>query len=403
LNYGAPLSAANVVIFTHLFRTARPSNLPRFGYLNAMKYVRMPIEVESPEELGYNTILHNLAESSLCDLSVADLPTLPGNLLLAYGDHKGIPQLRQLIAEEGGISDASQVLLTPGAAGALFFVNTSILSREKHLLVMHPNYATNFETPRAIGCDISYIKLLTEKALIRRKEILGLLQPNTAMISLTTPHNPTGKCIPEEDMNWLIELCEEKQIFLLVDETYRSIPLGKKPGALYAARSKMVISVSSLSKAFGLPGLRIGWAVTSNKNLYNTLLAAKEQVILGNPVVDEALALEAMKKKDIILHSMEKHLQTNLKLLTSWMQNETRIQVPLPEGGCVCFCKLPEAARTKVFYEVLYDKHKTYVGHGHWFEQDDHYFRLGFGWPKPDSLKQGLLAISAALDEALRK
>ncbi len=366
-----------------------------------MKYVRMPIEVESPEELGYDTILHNLAESSLCDLSVADLPAVPGNLLLAYGDHKGIPELRQLIAEDGGIEDASQVLLTPGAAGALFFVNTSLLSGEKHLLVMHPNYATNFETPRAIGCGISYIRLLPGMALIRREEILSMLQPNTAMISITTPHNPTGKCIPEEDMDWLIELCEEKQIFLLVDETYRSIPLGKKPGALYASKSKMVISVSSLSKAYGLPGLRIGWAVTSNKQLYNTLLAAKEQVLLGNPVVDEALALEAMKNKNRILSSMEKHLQTNLDLLKTWIANETRINVPLPEGGCVCFCKLPEAAKTKVFYEVLYYKHKTYVGPGHWFEQDDHYFRLGFGWPKPDSFKQGLLAISAALDEAL--
>ncbi|MFN5305532.1 MAG: pyridoxal phosphate-dependent aminotransferase [Bacteroidota bacterium] len=397
------MSAANVVFFTQLFGLPAPSTLPQFGYLNAMKYVRMPIEVESPEELGYNTILHNLAESSLCDLSVADLPALPGNLLLAYGDHKGIPQLRQLIAEDGGISDPSHVLLTPGAAGALFFVNTSILSKEKHLLVMHPNYATNFETPRAIGCGISYIKLLPEKPLIRREEILGMIQPNTAMISVTTPHNPTGKCIPEDDMNWLIERCEEKQIYLLVDETYRSIPIGKKPGALYASRSKMVISVSSLSKAFGLPGLRIGWAVTSDKNLYHTLLAAKEQVLLGNPVVDEALALEAMKNKDFILKSMENHLQTNMKLLTTWMRSETRIQVPLPEGGCVCFCKLPEAARTKVFYEVLYHGYKTYVGPGHWFEQEDHYFRLGFGWPKPDSLEQGLLAISAALDEALRK
>ena len=362
----------------------------------------MPIEVESPEELGYNTILHNLAESSLCDLSVQDLPPVPSSLLLAYGDHKGIPELRRLIAADAGISDPDHILLTPGAAGALFFINTALLSPGDHLLVMHPNYATNFETPRAIGCEISYLRLHPEKALLDLEEITSLLRLETRLISVTSPHNPTGRCIPETDMMALIALCEEKNLYLLVDETYRSIPLqDERPKPLYAAKSKKVVSVSSLSKAFGLPGLRMGWAVTQDKELMYSLLAAKEQVLLGNPVIDEALALEAMKQKDVILGKMRVHLHNNLQILKDWTNTESRMMVPLPEGGCVCFCQLPGGVQTNTFYKVLYEKYKTYVGPGHWFEQPDTYFRLGFGWPSADSLRAGLQALSASLDEAL--
>ena len=111
----------------------------------------MPIEVESPEELGYGTIANNLAESSFSDLRLADygIDTDVGALLLQYGDHRGLPALRAEIAQD--VLDPGDVLVTAGAAAALFVVATTLLDTGDHALVVRPNYATNVETPRAIG------------------------------------------------------------------------------------------------------------------------------------------------------------------------------------------------------------------------------------------------------------
>ena len=123
----------------------------------------MPIEVESPEQLGYDTITNNLSESSVSDRRLADLGLdlsfASGDgldrLLLCYGDHLGDPRLREAVAAGGSGLHADDVLVTPGAAAALFATATSLLEAGDHAVIVRTNYATNLETPRAIGAAIA--------------------------------------------------------------------------------------------------------------------------------------------------------------------------------------------------------------------------------------------------------
>src|ERR1700722_20584620 len=125
-----------------------------------MRYRRMPIEAESPEELGYDPITNNLSESSVADRRLSDLGDLAlDSLLLCYGDHLGDPVLREAVAAQGSGLTAGDVLVTPGAAAALFCVATAILSPGDHLVVIRTNYATHLETPRAINADVDVVDL----------------------------------------------------------------------------------------------------------------------------------------------------------------------------------------------------------------------------------------------------
>src|SRR6476660_3430675 len=126
-----------------------------------MRYRRMPIEVESPEQLGYDTIAYNLSESSVADRLLADLgiDVDLDELVLCYGDHLGDPVLREAVAAGGEGLRADDVIITPGAAAALFATATSLLEPGDHAVVVRTNYATNLETPRAIGADLDIVDL----------------------------------------------------------------------------------------------------------------------------------------------------------------------------------------------------------------------------------------------------
>ena len=129
-----------------------------------MDYRRMPIEAESPEQFGYERIRFNLAESSVADTPLRDLEVSLDDLVLLYGDHLGRPGLRAAIAEGAPGVTAADVLVTPGAAAALFIISTTLLQAGDHVIVARPNYATNLETPVAIGADISFLDLRYEDA-----------------------------------------------------------------------------------------------------------------------------------------------------------------------------------------------------------------------------------------------
>jgi aspartate/methionine/tyrosine aminotransferase len=370
-----------------------------------MKYIRMPIEIESPEEIGYDVIQYNLTESSVADLSLADIGTLDPSIKLAYTDHKGKPALRKLIAEQYNSNiKMDEVLLTCGAAAALFMLNTSLLKANDHLIVVQPNYATNIEVPKAIGCKISYINLQIEnKWKLNIDEIKKAITPGTKLISITTPHNPTGMVLSEDELEKIIKIAEEENIYLLVDETYRDICFDTTY-PLAATLSNKVISISSVSKAYGLPGVRIGWVITKDKILFEKLLAAKEMMYITNSIVDEEVCYSFLQRKDFWKEKINKNAVENLTILQEWLEKEKRFEYELPKGGVVCFPAIKKeiVIDTEYFYKQLFSKYRTMVGPGHWFNMPDSFMRIGFAWIDKETLTTGLDNISRCLDDCLQ-
>jgi aspartate/methionine/tyrosine aminotransferase len=364
-----------------------------------MRYVRMPIEVESPEEYGYARIRYNLSESSIADRKLSDLGLTIPDLTLLYGEHRGRIRLRELVAAEGSGLKADDVLITTGAAGALFIIATSLLGTRDHLVVVRPNYATNIETPRAIGCATTHIELTFEDGYrIDPDHVAAAITDETRIVSVTCPHNPTGVMYGEAELRALVELTRSKGCHLLVDETYRDLSYdGVLP--LAASLGDHVISVSSLSKAYGVPGIRLGWIVTANPKLREIFLAAKEQIGICGSVIDEWIGEQVIEKRTTILEPVMVEMRRRRQLVADWIVGEELLEWVPPTGGVVCFPRMRAVPQggTDAFYTRLLEEHGAYVGPGHWFEMPDSYFRLGYGWPTSEELEAGLKAISAAL------
>jgi len=374
-----------------------------------MDYRRMPIEVESPEQMGYATIRNNLSESSYTDTILRDisLPTDLRDTLLSYGSHFGHEGLREGIAADantlaGTVVSKNDVLLTIGAAGALFIIATSLLAEGDDLLVVRPNYSTNIETPRAIGAAVRFIDLrFEEKFALDIDKIKAALNPATRYMSVTYPHNPTGVCIDKFELQQLVDLAEQTGVYLLVDETYRDMVFGEQL-PLAATLSSRVISVSSLSKTYGLPGLRVGWIICRDRELMTRFLAAKEQIHICGPLLDEEIAIRYWQCRHEHLPRIRADIRQKFESVKAWMRQQGDFEWIEPAGGCVCFPRLrrPEAGDIERFYRVLLQEYGTYVGPGHWFEMPRHYMRVGFGWPSRTSLAEGLTALGRAWEAA---
>ncbi|MGO4406609.1 pyridoxal phosphate-dependent aminotransferase [Bosea sp. RAF48] len=366
--------------------------------------MRMPIEIEAPEQLGYETIRRNLSESSVADRRLGDLNVNLNDVLLCYGDHKGSIDLRDTVAGLGTDLGAEDVLITAGASAALFIVATSLLDADQHLVVVRPNYATNIETPRAIGCDISFIDLDFEAGFrLDLDKIEAAIRPNTRYVSVTYPHNPSGVMISEAELRALVALVERKGCLLLFDETYREMTFGPVlPVA--ASLSPRVISVSSLSKTYGIPGIRIGWLICKDPVLMQTFLAAKEQIGISGSMIDEYVGYVALTQRQDWLGPNSRLIRQGFEIVRDWIARDEFMEWVEPEGGCVCLPRIRPDVKIDLpaFYQRLYSVHGTYVGAGHWFEMPDNYFRIGFGWPTLPQLSEGLDGISASIRETLR-
>jgi aspartate/methionine/tyrosine aminotransferase len=371
-----------------------------------MDYRRMPIEIESPEQFGYERIKYNLAESSVTDLKFSSLGLNLEDLVLAYGDHRGKPELRAALATDSNL-EPDDVLLTPGAAAALFIIQSSLLEAGSRILVMRPNYATNLETPKAIGAAIDYLDLHFEDGFkLNLNSFERQIKADTKLVSLTNPHNPTGTVMSETDLRAVLEIIEASNAYLLFDETYRDMNFNKI-APLAASLSTRAISVSSMSKSYGLPGIRMGWLICSDKMLQEKFLAAKEQIFIGNSVLDEEVAYQVFLKRETILEPTRAQIRSNFSILRTWMLEQQHLSWIEPSGGVVCFPKISSDIDVKKFYNLL-EASGTFVGPGHWFEQSDRvtvttpdqHFRLGYSWASTSDLELGLKNITLALETA---
>jgi len=367
----------------------------------------MPIEIESPEQMGYDSIRNNLSESSYTDAvfrDIGDLGVTLKDLVLCYGSHAGHEGLRDLLIQGSPILKREDVLLTMGAAGGLFIIATSLLEPGDELIVVRPNYATNLETPRAIGANLRYIDLRFEEGFaLDLKEVEKAVTARTRYISVTYPHNPTGVCLSHSEMQELVAIAKVNGVYLLVDETYRDMTFGE-PLPLAAEYGDHVISISSLSKTYGLPGLRMGWIICRDQQLMDTFLAAKEQIhICGSPL-DEEVAFRYVQHKAAHFQRITKDISAKFAIVKTWIEQQDDLEWVTPQGGCVCFprCRRPERIDIDLFYQLLLERSGTYTGPGHWFEMPRHYMRIGFGWPDAGQLEAGLKSITESIQASVR-
>jgi len=290
-----------------------------------VRYRRLPIEIESPEELGYDAIANNLSESSFSDMRLSDygIEAEGGELLLQYGDHRGNPLLRELVAGDGPPLRTDDVIVTAGAAAALFIAATALLGSGDRALIESPNYATNLETPMALGAEVERIELRFEDGwALDLDRVAAALDARTKLVSITYPHNPTGAMIDRRDLERVVELVESQgSAHLLVDETYRELAYDE-PLPVAASLSERAISVGSMSKTYGLPGLRIGWLACRDTALAETLLAAKEQILICGATVDEEIAARVLAERPRILPPIRAKIADHLAIVREWIAGE---------------------------------------------------------------------------------
>ena len=366
-----------------------------------MWFNRMAIEKESPEEYGYDRIKYNLTESSTTDKTFTDVGIcLKPDMLLCYGDHLGKAELREVIAREYGVG-ADNVIVTVGSCMAVFLLYATLLKPKDHVLIMFPNYPADIDIAKSLGCEVDEYRLTADKGFrVDADELIARITPETKLVTITYPHNPTGTMIAEEDLRKIIHACEQRKIYVLVDETYGDLTVGERlPRA--ASLSPYAISVESLSKAIGIPGIRTGWLVSQDSELILRITAAKEQVCICGSVVDDECAYQVLSRRPEVLAPIKKDIAEKFAIVKEFMAHQDVLDWVEPAGGVVCFPWIrPEIEiDTEEFYRLLNDKYGTFVGPGHWFSMPDRYFRVGYAWPSKDELKAGLEALVLAVND----
>lgn len=366
-----------------------------------MWFNRMLIEKESPEQFGYERIKYNLTESSTADKSLADLGVnLKSDLLLCYGDHLGKVELRELIAQRYAV-DKDEVICTIGACMALFVVYSTLLKPQDQVIVLHPNYPANLAIPSSLGCDVRLYELqFAEGFKINVDKLIAMLQPQTKLVNITYPHNPTGTMISADDLARLAAACDKNGTYLMVDETYGDLTVGQRIPHV-CNMTEYGICVESLSKAIGAPGVRTGWIVSKNRELLEALVATKEQVCICGSALDEECAYQILRRNDELMAEIRRDIAEKFAIVCEVMEHQGVLEWVQPVGGVVCFPRIKPEIEVDIeeFYDVLNNKYGVFVGPGHWFDKDDRYFRVGYAWPDKEQLRKGLEGLVAAVND----
>ncbi|MEU7798985.1 pyridoxal phosphate-dependent aminotransferase [Micromonospora arborensis] len=331
-------------------------------------------------------VRYDLAESTSPPLNLGDLAdgAMLATVPLAYGTSRGAADLRALIAADAGV-DAEQVLVTVGAIEAMFLLAQTTCSPGDRVLLATPCFPPARSVPERLGAQVDVVPLSFDEGYrLPLDRISEQLDPRTRLVSLASPQNPSGVRFTDEELRTLLATVRERapDAVVLVDETYRESTYGDAVAPRSAATlSPQLVTCSSVSKAHGAPGLRLGWLTTTNAALYDQLREAKFRSTIACSTVDEFLAAQVLRRRGEILAPRAKRLREALDELLHWTRDRP-IDIVVPDGGALCCLRLPtdrfsdDAVRT--FYAQLTER-DTRVAPGSWFGAHDRVFRLGFG------------------------
>ena len=360
---------------------------------------------------------YHMTASDIESMTMADLLALATpedrdalqNLWLGYTETWGAPELRAEIARTYDTMAPENILCLAGAGEGLYAVAKVLLQAGDHVLVPTPNYQSAETVPLSV-CEVTGIPLSRTAPLIGPgtqarggwrldpEDVRAAIRPNTKLLSLNFPHNPTGMLMTREDLDAVIALCRHNGIYILCDEVYRGVelePVDQMPQI--ADLYERGVSLNVISKAYGMPGLRIGWIASQDTSLLQKVERYKHYLSICNSAPSERLTLIALKARHTILARNHALLHENVRLLEQlFAEFPGVVDWQRPQGGCVAFprCTAPEGGeefcRTLIEESgVLLLPSSIYASELTDVPQD--HFRIGFG--RDRMFKEGVVAM----------
>lgn len=367
-------------------------------------------ELERIQSLYENKVDYNLTETGLHPYTLKELLTGTGdeveeltNLRLGYGQTDGSPGLRETISRLYPSAGPSNVLVTNGSAEANFIALWSMLEPGDEMVLMLPNYMQIWGLARSFGITVKPFYLKEElnwgPGLEQLKE---QITSRTKMIAVCNPNNPTGAVLSEVEMRWIFKLAAQVGAWIYADEIYRGAELdGKETPSFFGYTDydyhKVVVN-GGLSKAYGFPGIRIGWLVGPPDTIakgwayhdYTTISTG----ILSQWIADKVLQPERRLK---VLNRNREMLRENIKVLQAWVDKHKGLFrfVP-PRAGAMAFIRYDLEMNSRELATRLREEKSVFVMDGDCFGMD-YYLRIGFG-----SEKEYLLAGLDRIDQFLK-
>ena len=361
---------------------------------------------------------HHMTASDVESMSLNDLLQMASkedraqfqDCWLGYTRTWGDAELLDLISATYDCLSHQHILCFAGAEEGIYTAMRVLLDKDDHAIVVVPNYQAAETIPLDI-CNVSGVPLRAENRWrLDVDAVARAIRPNTKLLSINFPNNPTGAILPEEDLNTLIELCRRHGIYLFSDEVYRLLELDENKRLPQVADVyEKGISLNVMSKAYGLPGLRIGWLACQQRELLVRFERYKHYLSISNAAPSEVLAKIALRHRETILQRNRQLLRENLKKLDYFfVQYADLFEWAHPDGSCVAYPRYTGLGTVESFCEALVKDQgvlllPSSIYRSEIFETPADRFRIGFG---RNGIQEGLAAFSTFIQDnysALKK
>jgi aspartate/methionine/tyrosine aminotransferase len=322
-------------------------------------------------------------------------------LNLGYIPSEGTPELRQAIAASYETVAPDDVLCFAGAQEGLYCAMHALLQPGDHAIVLVPNYQSMESVPRTL-CDVDGVALRPENGWkLDPAEVRAAFRRNTKLVAVNFPNNPTGMNCDAATFEALIGMCRERGVHLFSDEVYRGIERNEAKRLPQAAdRYERALSLNVVSKAYGLPGLRVGWIACRDRALLAAMQNVKHYLSICNAAPAELLATIALKAREALLGRNRRLCAKNLAALRSFFAGHAgRFEWYEPDGGCISFPRYCGSEGVETFCERLLSQAGVLLVPASIFRSDllavpADRFRIGYGRP---CIGEALAAFSAFL------
>lgn len=369
----------------------------------------VPFELERLLSQWENVVEYNLSESGVHPMTTEELvedPQVIEDLLstwLNYAQANGIPELRQNIAALYDGASPDNVLVTTGAAQANFTSLWTLTEPGDEVVMMLPNYMQIWGAAHNLHLKARGFNLREEQDwAVDLDELKDAVSDKTKLIAVCNPNNPTGHIMTGEEMDAVVQAADRVGAWILADEVYAGAErTADEVTPSFWGRYERVLAIGSMSKAYGLPGTRIGWVVAPEEAI-GDLWARQDYITIGNTMLGNKLAAYALSPEvhPRIMQRTRDYIHNGYGNFEAWARQHGDLftWVP-PQAAAIAFVRYkPEVNSTELVQRMI-EEHSTLVVPGDHFGLDGH-LRISYGLPK-DYLLEGLDRVYKAVSAAM--